>query len=76
MPVATIMEIMESCPLGLRLRIRGERGELLVDLTDDCQIMHTGRSMKPDQLRCGMSVRIASTQTRVLSSLEVVDPTA
>lgn len=75
MPVATITEIMESCPLGLRLRIRGEPGEILVDLTDDCRIVYSGRSMRPGELRCGMSLWITDVRERVIKSLEILDTT-
>ncbi len=72
MPTAIISEIMESWPLGLRLRVHGEPDDVLVDLTEDCRIVHAGHSMEPGELRCGMSVEIADVRARTLSSLEVL----
>lgn len=73
MPTAIISEIMESWPLGLRLRVHGEPDDILVDLTEDCRIVYAGRSMDPGKLRCGMRVEIADVRERTLTSLEVLD---
>lgn len=73
MPTAIITEIMESRPLGLRLREPGESEDILIDLADDCWIVHVGRSMLPNELRCGMSVRIPDVRGRLIRSLEVLD---
>ena len=47
MPVATITEIMESWPLGLRLRIEGENEDRIVDLSEDCSIVQGERVLEP-----------------------------
>ena len=73
MPTATITEIMESWPIGLRLRVPGEPKDILVDLADDCWIVHAGRSMLPGELRCGMKVRIPDVRERLIRSLEVLE---
>lgn len=73
MPTAIISEIMESWPLGLRLRVHGEPDDILVDLTEDCRIVHGGRPMGPSDLRCGMRVEMADVRERILNSLEVLD---
>ena len=72
MTTAIISEIMESWPLGLRLRVDGEPDDILVDLTEDCRIVHAGRSVGPGELRCGMSVEIADVREGTLNSLEVL----
>lgn len=74
MPTAIISEIMESWPLGLRLRVHGQSDDILVDLTEDCRIVHAGRSMEPGELRCGMRVEIADVRERTLNSLDVLAP--
>lgn len=71
MPTAVITDIMDSWPLGLRLRVVGEATEILVDLAEDCRIVHEGDRLSPNELRCGMTVRIEAGQ-RVLRQLEVI----
>ena len=74
MPTAIITGIMESWPLGLRLRVPDEPEDILVDLADDCLIVQAGRSIEPGALRCGMRVKIADIHQSVLDSLEVLAP--
>ena len=73
MPTAIITEITASRPLGLRLRVPGESVDILIELADDCWIVHAGRSMLLGELRCGMSVRIPDVRGRLNRSLEVLD---
>lgn len=72
MPVATIVEIMESYPLGLRLRTSCEPEDVLINLEEDCKITCAGRFMKPGGLRCGMRVHIADLSAKVIKSLDVL----
>lgn len=70
MPVALITEIMESWPLGLRLCVEGE--EVLVELTEGCQVTQSGRPVDPGDLRPGMRVRLAYAAEGVVDRLEVL----
>ena len=58
MPIATITDIMESWPIGLRLQPDGSSDEILVDLTDACRITCQGREMAAGELQVGMRVRL------------------
>ena len=58
MPVGKIVAIMESEPLGLRLRFVGKGDEQFVDLADTCTISRQGAVLTPGDLRVGLTVSI------------------
>ena len=58
MTVATIVDVMESWPLGLRLRFEGESSDELRDLAEGCEIKRAEASADPADLRVGMRVSV------------------
>lgn len=72
MPVATITSVMESWPLGLRLRVEGEHDDILIDLADDCLIVRAGHPVEPGELRPGMRVQVPGPLTGAVDRVEVL----
>ncbi len=54
---ATIIAVMESEPLGLRLRIAGQPDVRLFDLADACSIRQGRDARGPGDLRPGQRIR-------------------
>ena len=67
---ATILEIMESWPIGLRLKV--DHAVLLVTLVEGCAITEGDQSLSPGELHAGMTIRFDADDPAAVSSVEVL----
>ncbi|MEO1278520.1 MAG: hypothetical protein AAFV77_06165, partial [Planctomycetota bacterium] len=70
MTTATIIDVLESWPLELRLRTQNNQ-TLHVSLSEDCRITQDGRALAPGSLEPGQVVVVQREPNGAIRSIEI-----